>query len=332
METMRSWMCEELNGEQGLALSEAPVPVCGPGQILVRNHFTALNFPDALMIRGLYQMKVDPPFVPGSELAGEILALGEGVEGFSVGQRVLALTGVSACSEQVLVTPPMQQLHAIPDSMDFKDAAAFNMTYGTSMHALKQRGALQAGETLLVLGSAGGCGSAAVQIGKAMGATVIAGASSEEKCAAAKAMGADHAVNYREQDLRESINALTDNQGVDVVYDPVGDSLFDQAIRCVGWNGRYLVVGFAGGNIPTMRANYTILKSIAMIGVAYGMSAIKDPAMNNENFAQLFSWYQQGKVKPMVGKCYSVEQFPDAMAELYAGQAIGKTVIDFAAA
>lgn len=326
---MKSWVCHALTGEQSLSWDDAEPPACGPGQVLVKNCYTALNFPDALMIRGLYQFKAEPPFSPGSEMAGEVLAVGKGVTDLSVGQRVLALTGFGACSEQVLVSPPMQQIYAIPDEMGFAEAAAFNMVYGTSMHALKQRGQLQAGETLLVLGASGGCGSAAVQIGKAMGARVIAGASSAAKCEAARANGADEVINYREQDLREAVNALTDNAGVDVVYDPVGDKLFDQAIRCVGWNGRYLVIGFAGGEIPTMRANYTILKSIALVGVAYGMSAIKDPAMNNDNFATLFDWYTQGKVKPVVGKHYPVSELPAALAELYEGRAMGKTVIQF---
>ena len=326
---MRSWLCHAITGEQGLRLEEVDEPACGPGQVLIDNHCAALNFPDALMIRGLYQFKPDLPFVPGSELAGTVRAIGDGVEGFSVGQRVLALSGFGACSDIVAVAPPMQQLHAMPASMSFEEASGFAMTYGTSMHALVQRGQLQADETVLVLGAAGGCGSAAIQIAKALGARVIAAVSSEQKLQAAKQLGADDVVNYKTHDMRDTVKALTDGAGVDVVFDPVGDALFEQAVRCVGWNGRYLVVGFAGGEIPTLKANYTIIKSLSVIGVAFGMSAINDPAMNAANFAQLFSWYEQGLVKPLVSEVYELEQLPEALAALYAGEAIGKLVVRF---
>ena len=328
---MQAWVCTELNGEDGLVFQAQPEVQCGPGQVLVNTRCVALNFPDVLITRGKYQMKLDPPFVPGSELAGEVLAVGDGVEGLSVGQRVLALTGFGAFAEQVLVSPPMQQVMAIPQNMSYAEAASFNMVYGTAMHGLRQRGNLRAGETLLVLGAAGGCGSAAVQIGKAMGARVIAGASTDAKCELARQSGADEVVNYTTQDLRDTVMALTDGKGVDVLFDPVGDALFDSAKRCMGWNGRYLVIGFAGGEIPQLGINYTILKSIAVIGVAYGMSAINDPAMNAENFSQLFDWFERGLLKPAVGKTYPCEQLPDALREMGAGQTLGKTVVEFAA-
>ncbi len=326
---MRSWLCHATTGEDGLALAEVPEPDCQPGQVLIDNHCAALNFPDALMLRGLYQFKPELPFVPGSELAGTVRAVGDGVEGFHVGQRVLALPGFGACSDVVAVSPPMQQLHAMPDSMGFEEASGFAMTYGTAMHALVQRGQLHAGETVLVLGAAGGCGSAAIQIAKALGARVIAAVSTDAKQQAAEQLGADDVVNYKTQDLRDAVKALTDGASVDVVFDPVGDAMFEQAIRCVGWNGRYLVVGFAGGEIPVLKANYTIIKSLSVIGVAFGMSAINDPAMNAENFARLFDWYEQGLVKPLVSETYSIEQLPEAMAGLYAGNAIGKLVVRF---
>ena len=326
---MRAWICETLGEEDGLALKDTPAPDCGPGQVRVKNHFAALNFPDALMIRGLYQFKPDPPFIPGSEFAGVISAVGEGVDDVNVGQRVLALTGYGALCDEVLVTRPMQQLHVLPDSMDFEAAAAFNMTYGTALHGLRQRGNLQPGETLLVLGAAGGCGSAAVQLGKAMGARVIAGCSSEEKCAIASSLGADDVINYKKQDLRDTVKALTDGSGVDVVFDPVGEPLFSQAVRCLGWNGRMLVIGFAAGEIPSISVNYTIMKSISVIGVAYGASAIRNPAENAKSFELLFEWYQQGKIKPEISQRYSLIELPDAMRRLYAGDMVGKAVVDF---
>ena len=242
------------------------------------------------------------------------------------------MTGFGAFAEQVLVSPPMQQLMVIPASMNDVDAAAFNMVYGTALHGLEQRGRLAAGETLLVLGAAGGCGGAAVQVGKAMGARVIAGASTAEKCARARNSGADEVINYREEDLRERCLELTGGNGVDVVFDPVGDDLFRPALRSLGWNGRYLVVGFAGGEIPKFAVNYSILKSIAVVGVAYGMSAIRDPAMNAENFQRLFDWYEQGLLRPDIGRRYSCAELPDALREMQAGNVQGKSVVAFNAA
>lgn len=325
---MKAWVCRELTGEAGLHLEDSDIPECGSNQVRVRNNCSALNFPDALVTRGLYQMKLDPPFVPGSEFAGVITAVGSEMGHYRVGQRVMIMCGFGAFSEEVLVTPPMQQIHFIPDSMPFDDAAAFNMTYGTGMHALKQRGGLQASETLLVLGASGGCGSAAVELGLAMGARVIAAASSDEKCALAKRLGAHETVNYGSEPLRDRVMELTAGQGADVIFDPVGGAVYTEAKRCAGWNCRYLVVGFAGGTIPKAELNYTILKSMSFIGVAYGMSAIRDPAMNAGNFAQMFEWYRDGKLKPYIGKRYPFAQLQEACAELYQGKAVGKTVIE----
>ncbi len=326
---MKAWVCKELIGEKGLSLEEQDSPVCGPDQIKIRNHVAALNFPDVLITRGQYQLKLDPPFTPGSECGGVVLEVGSNIKGFKTGQRVMVMSGFGAFSQELVVSPPFQQVHLIPDAMSFEEAAAFNMTYGTGMHGLQQRGNLQAGETLLVLGSAGGCGSAAVEIGKAMGARVIAGASSDKKCAIAKELGADEIINYKTENLRDRVMEITDKQGVDVIFDPVGDALFDQAKRCAGWNCRYLVIGFAGGEIPTFAVNYSIIKSMSVVGVAYGMSAIKEPAMNQANFQQLFEWYQQGKLKPHIGKRYNLSQLPEALAEMHAGNTVGKTAVSF---
>ncbi|CAN5422096.1 NADPH:quinone oxidoreductase family protein [soil metagenome] len=325
---VRSWVATTLTGEDGLELQDSPAVVCGPGQVRIRNRALALNFPDCLITRGLYQLKVDPPFVPGSECAGDVLEVGADIRGIRVGDRVLSLCGVGAFTDEVVVTPPMQQVHVIPDEMSYAEAAAFAMTYGTGLHALRQRGRLEAGETVLVLGSAGGCGSAAVGIAAAMGARVIAGASSAEKCAVARAAGAHETIGYSTEPLRDRVMELTGGAGVDVVFDPVGDKLFDEAKRCIAWNGRYLVIGFAGGDIPTLGANYTILKSMSLVGVAFGMSAIKDPATNADNFHQLFQWYAEGRLRPHVGTVTTFDQLPQAAAELYAGRAVGKTVIE----
>jgi len=327
---VRSWVCNTLTGESGLSLETRARPACGAEQVRIRNHAAALNFPDTLITRGRYQLRLEPPFVPGSEFAGTITEVGAHVADFRVGQRVLALTGFDAFSEEVLVTPPGQQLHPIPADMPFTDAAGFNLTYGTAMHALTQRGRLDRGETLLVLGSAGGCGSAAVQVGAAMGARVIAAASTEPKCRVARTMGATHTINYGSEDLRARLLELTDGAGADVIFDPVGGSLFDEAKRCAAWNGRYLVIGFAGGDIPQLGINYTIVKSISVVGVAYGLSAIKDPAANTANFRQLFDWYSEGRIKPHVGSLYSLEALPEACTALRERRATGKTVITFA--
>ena len=323
-----SWVATTLTGEAGLELQETPSAECGPNQIRIRNRAVALNFPDCLIIRGLYQLRLEPPFVPGSECAGEVLEIGRDITGIRVGDRVLSLCGVGAFTEEAIVTPPMQQVHVIPDEMPYAEAAAFAMTQGTAIHALRQRARLEEGETVLVLGSAGGCGSAAVAIAAAMGARVIAGASTPEKCAVSREAGADQTIDYNAENLRDRVMELTGGTGVDVVFDPVGDKLFDEAKRCVAWNGRYLVIGFAGGDIPTLGANYTILKSMSLVGVAYGMSAIKDPATNDANFRQLFRWYGEGRLRPHLGQVTTFDRLPDACADLYAGRAIGKTVIE----
>lgn len=325
---MMAWVATSLDGEDGLRLRDLPSPVCGAAQVRIANHAAALNFPDVLITRGKYQLLLEPPFVPGTECAGVVTEVGSEVTTLAVGERVLTVAGFGAFAEEVVVTPSMQQVHRIPAAMPFTEAAGFAMVHGTALHALRQRGDLQAGETVLVLGSGGGCGGAAVAVAAAMGARVIAGASSVEKCAVATELGAHHVINYAAEDLRERVLDLTDRAGVDVVFDPVGGGLFDQARRCVGWDGRYLVIGFAAGDIPVMPANYTILKSMSMVGVAYGMSALKDPAMNDSNFGQLFEWYSHRQLPTHIGTVVGFADLKQACAELYAGRAIGKTVIE----
>jgi NADPH2:quinone reductase len=325
---VKAWVATSLDGEDGLQLQELPSPQCGSEQIRVANHAVALNFPDVLITRGKYQLRLEPPFVPGSESAGIITEVGDDVTEVAVGDRVLTVCGVGAFADEVVVAPSLQQVHIVPDDMPFTHAAGFGMVHGTALHGLRQRGALQPGESVLVLGSGGGCGSAAVGVAAAMGARVIAAASSPEKCSVATELGARQVINYATEDLRERVMDITNGAGVDVVFDPVGGALFDQGRRCVGWNGRYLVVGFAAGDIPVMPANYTILKSMALIGVAYGMSAIKDPAMNRANFDQLFAWYDAGQLRVHIGNVVTFGELRGACAQMYAGTAIGKTVIE----
>lgn len=254
-----------------------------------------------------------------------VSAVGEKVSHLKVGDRVMALTGWGSFAEQVAV--PGYNVLPIPASMDFNTAAAFSMTYGTSMHALKQRANLQPGETLLVLGASGGVGLAAVEIGKAMGARVIAAASSAEKFAVAKAAGADELINYSETSLKDEIKRLTDGQGADVIYDPVGGDLFDQAIRAIAWNGRLLVVGFASGRIPELPVNLALLKGAAVVGVFWGSFAQRQPQDNAANFQQLFSWFAEGKLKPLVSQVYPLSNAAQAINDLGQRKAVGKVVV-----
>lgn len=332
---MRAVVCTSLNGEDGLEARDdwpAPGPL-GPAQVRLAVHTASVNFPDVLIIRGLYQMRRDPPFVPGNEAGGVVTEVGVDVDGFAVGDRVLTLTGVNAFAEQLVVNPPMQQLHRIPDSMSFADAAAFNLTYGTAGHGLLERGELRRGETVLINGAAGGCGSAAIQIAKAVGARVIAVAGGAAKVDLARRLGADWAIDHTELDGERALSAavrdLTDGRGVDVVFDNVGGDVRD-LIRTLAWNGRFLVVGFAGGEVPTLPLNLTILKSISVVGVAYGASAIADPAANRALFARLFDWYEAGALRPHIGGRFPFDRAADAVRSLHDRTALGKVVIDVA--
>jgi len=288
-------------------------------------HAAGVNFPDTLIIEGKYQFKPPFPFSPGGEAAGVVAAVGEKVSHLKVGDRVMALTGWGSFAEQVAV--PAYNVMPIPSAMDFNSAAAFGMTYGTSMHALKQRANLQPGETLLVLGASGGVGLAAVEIGKALGARVIAAASSAEKLAVAKAAGADELIDYSASNLKEEIKRLTNGQGADVIYDPVGGDLFDQAIRSIAWNGRLLVVGFASGRIPELPVNLCLLKGATVLGVFWGAFAQRQPQDNAANFAQLFAWYAEGKIKPLVSQVFALAQAAEAINTLGKRRAVGKVVV-----
>ncbi|MFF7063322.1 zinc-binding dehydrogenase [Pseudomonas sp. NPDC008258] len=322
---MKAVLCKTLGPARNLVLEDVPSPLPKKNEILLDVQAAGVNFPDTLIIEGKYQFQPPLPFSPGGEAAGVVAAVGEKAGAFKVGDRVMALTGWGAFAEQVAV--PFYNVLPIPASMDFTTAAAFGMTYGTSMHALRQRGQLQAGETLLVLGASGGVGLAAVEIGKAMGARVIAAASSAEKLAVAKAAGADELIDYSQASLREEIKRLTGGQGVDVIYDPVGGELFEQAVRGLAWNGRLLVVGFASGAIPQLAANLVLLKGAAVLGVFWGAFAQRQPEDNAANFRQLFAWHAEGKLRPLVSQTYPLAEAGAAIEKLGQREAVGKLVV-----
>ena len=322
---MKAVLCKAFGPAETLVLEEIASPEAKKNEVLLEVHAAGVNFPDTLIIEGKYQFKPPFPFSPGGEAAGVVTAVGEKVSHLKVGDRVMALTGWGSFAEEVAV--PGYNVMPIPASMDFASAAAFGMTYGTSMHALKQRANLQPGETLLVLGASGGVGLAAVEIGKAMGAKVIAAASSAEKLEVAKAAGADELINYSESSLKDEVKRLTGGQGADVIYDPVGGDLFDAAIRSIAWNGRLLVVGFASGRIPELPVNLTLLKGAAVVGVFWGAFAQRQPPDNAANFQQLFAWHAAGKLKPLVSQTFPLAQAGEAINTLGQRKAVGKVVV-----
>ena len=323
---MKAVLCKAFGPAENLVVEEIDSPEIKKGEVLLEVHAAGVNFPDTLIIEGKYQFKPPFPFSPGGEAAGVVTAVGEKISHLKVGDRVMALTGWGSFAEQVAV--PGQNVLPIPAEMDFTTAAAFSMTYGTSMHALKQRANLQPGETLLVLGASGGVGLAAVEIGKAMGARVIAAASTSEKLEITRNVGADELINYSESSVRERLKELTGGQGVDVIYDPVGGQLFEEAFRSIAWNGRMLVVGFAaGGDIPSLPANLPLLKGAALIGVFWGAFAQRQPEDNAANFRQLFAWHAEGKLKPLVSQTFTLEQAAEAIDTLGQRKAVGKLVV-----
>ncbi|MCL5043592.1 MAG: NADPH:quinone oxidoreductase family protein [Gammaproteobacteria bacterium] len=322
---MKAVLCKAYGPASSLVLEETTDPVAKPNEVVLDIHAAGVNFPDTLIIEGKYQVKPPFPFSPGGEAAGVVASVGEKVKHLKPGDRVMGLTGFGSFAEKIAVDA--MRVLPMPDDMEFVTASGFSMTYGTSMHALKQRANLQPGETLLVLGASGGVGLAAVEIGKAMGARVIAAASSDEKLQVAKDAGADELVNYGDGELKEKVKALTNGKGADVIYDPVGGDLFDQSLRCINWNGRLLVVGFASGRIPEMPANLPLLKGAAVVGVFWGSFAAREPQNNLDNFKQLFAWFSEGKLKPLVSKTYNLDEYEDALAMLTSRQAVGKVVI-----
>ena len=324
---MKAVLCRELGSEDLLTVDDLEEPECGDHQVLIQVCAAGVNFPDVLMIRGLYQFKPDLPFTPGSEVAGDVIAVGAAVKNIHVGQRVCALTGLGAFAEKVAVDTSILMVSPIPPNMDYITASAFTMTYNTAYFGLKQRGQLCSGETLLVLGAAGGIGSAAVELGKAMGATVIAAASSDKKLALAKELGADHLINYSETNLKHAVKDITHGNGANVVYDPVGGDLFHQALAGLAWRGRYLVMGYASGEIPTLAVNRLLLKCASAVGVAWGEFSVREPGVNAENFKELLLLYERGKIKPRVSQVFPLEKTAEALGILSKRKAMGKVVV-----
>ena len=325
---MKAIVCTSYGPASALQLLDVPAPVPGPKQVLIEVQVASVNFPDTLIIQGKYQFKPTPPFSPGGELAGIIRAVGAEVSHLKSGDRVVALSIFGAFAEQVVVDAALViALSGSLSDAELEIAGSMTMTYGTSLHALKDRALAQAGETLLVLGAAGGVGLAAVEIGKLMGLRVIAAASTADKLAVAKAHGADELIDYSREDLRERLKAITAGRGVDIVYDPVGGAYSEPALRSVGWRGRYLVVGFAAGDIPQIPINLILLKGSAMLGVFWGEFVRREPDKNAANMAQLFSWLRSGKIHPLISARYALAEAPAALEALQARQVTGKVVV-----
>ena len=331
---MRALQCTELGGPDKLEINEVESPSAIPGNVVIDVKSGSINFPDVLMIQGLYQYQPPLPFTPGGESAGIISEIGEGVTKFKVGDKVFAMTGTGAFAEKILAHENSCTL--IPDSMDYDSAAALSMTYGTSLYALKQRAKIQPGETLLVLGASGGVGIAAIELGKAMGARVIAAASTQDKIDMCMAHGADEGFIYpsgnldREQQkqLSNKIKELTGGMGANVVYDPIGDSYAEPCLRATAWEGRYLVIGFAAGEIPKIPLNITLLKGCQIVGVFWGAWVGLFPDENKKNFDELFKLHAEGKINPEVSQRYALEDSAEAFSHLANRKAKGKVIIN----
>jgi NADPH2:quinone reductase len=325
---VKAILCRQYGPPDTLTLEDQPSPAPGPGEVVVRVHAASLNFPDLLIIQNKYQLKPPLPFAPGSELAGVVERVGEGVSGVAPGDRVMAVTGYGAFAEQVTVDAA--RLVPVPEGMDDATAAAFLLTYGTCDHALRDRARLAAGETLLVLGAAGGVGIAAIEVGKALGARVVACASSDDKLAACREHGADATIHSTREDLREALKRITGARGVDVVLDPVGGPQTELALRSTAWRGRLMVVGFAAGEIPKIPLNLALLKGCSIAGVFWGDFARREPGAFAESVAQLGRWYQEGKLRPHVSATFPLARAKDAFDLLASRKVIGKVVLTMA--
>lgn len=323
---MKAILCHAYGQPEDLVVEDLPSPNPGPEEVVVDLRCAALNFPDVLMIAGKYQTQPPFPFSPGGEFSGVISKVGSAVRGWQAGDEVFGGRGHGCFAEEIVI--PAKALRRKPASLSFAQAAGISTTYGTSYYALKQRANLQPGENLLVLGAAGGVGIAAVELGKAMGARVIAAASTEEKLAVARQAGADEVIDYSDGQLKDKVKALTDGRGADVIYDPVGGALFDQCMRCINWYGRVLIVGFVGGDIPRVPTNLILLKSCQVIGVFYGAFGQRDPTAAQQNFAEILGFSEAGKIDPLIGREFAFEEYAAALNCLNERQAIGKVVLN----
>lgn len=322
---MKAIQCQVHGLPESLLFVDVQVPSIDASEVLIQVKACGVNFPDVLIIQNKYQFKPALPFSPGGEVSGVIAAVGENVKHLKVGDRVIALCGWGGFAEYVAVKS--SRVFPMPDGLDFIHAAGTLYTYGTSYHALKDRAQLKDGETLLVLGAAGGVGLAAVELGKVMGATVIAAASKEDKLSICKEKGADYVINYSKEELRTRIKEITQDKGVDVVYDAVGGSLAESALRSIAWKGRYLVVGFTSGEIPSFPANLALLKGASIVGVFWGSFAEREPKQSVQNFAELVAWIKEGKINQHIHKIYSLQQAPQALQDLIDRKVIGKAVV-----
>lgn len=322
---MHAWLCETLDGVNALQWRELPTPEPKAGEVRIAVKAASLNFPDLLIVEGKYQFKPPLPFVPGSEYAGIVEAVGEGVKHLKPGQPVAAIAGTGGFGTHAIVEA--SRVLPLPPGFALTDGAAFAFTYGTSHHALVDRAQLKPGETVLVLGAAGGVGTAALQIAKAAGAKVIAAASTDEKCALCKELGADATLNYSTQDVRETLKALTGGKGPDVVYDPVGGALAEPVFRSIAWRGRYLVIGFAGGGIPALPWNLALLKGASVVGVFWGDFVKREPQASAAALMQLAGWYAEGKIKPVLDQQLPMSEIRAAYARMASRQVKGKLLL-----
>ncbi|HKB54990.1 MAG TPA: NADPH:quinone oxidoreductase family protein [Ramlibacter sp.] len=326
---MQGWLCENPVGVEALQWKELPTPQPKAGEVLVEIKAASLNFPDLLIVQNKYQHKPALPFVPGSEYAGVVAAVGEGVTKLKVGQSVACLSGTGGFATHTIA--PAALCLPLPPGFPHVDAAAFIMIYATAHHALVDRGQVKPGETVLVLGAAGGVGTSAIQVAKAIGARVIAAASTDDKCELCRAIGADATINYSRENLRDALKALAGEKGPDVVYDPIGGELAEPALRSIAWRGRYLIIGFASGTIPALPLNLPLLKGASLVGVFWGDFARREPAEFAKSIAQLGRWYAEGKLRPHVSRKLPLEQAPQAIELLASRQAKGKVVITMGA-
>jgi len=322
---MKAVLCKEWGPPESLVLEDIPAREPGPGQVRIKVRAASVNFPDVLIIQNKYQFKPERPFSPGSEAAGDVISVGAGVTHVKPGDRVLASTGHGSFAEEVIAVG--EKVVALPAGLGYDVASAFMLTYGTSWHALTDRAALKAGETVLVLGAAGGVGISAIEIAKALGARVIAAASTEEKLAVCREHGADATINYETEDLREAIKRLTDGKGPDVIYDPVGGKYAEPAFRSIGWRGRYLVVGFANGQIPALPLNLMLLKGASVVGVFWGDYTRREPHANQEDVRRMMALLAEGKLRPHISATYRLDQVPQALLDMAARKVTGKVLI-----
>jgi NADPH2:quinone reductase len=322
---MRAWICENPVGVEALQWKEIPTPQPKAGEVLIEIKAASLNFPDLLIVQNKYQTKPPVPFVPGSEYAGVIAAVGDGVTQLKVGQNVACLSGTGGFATHTVA--PAALCMPLPPGFPHVDAAAFIMIYATAYHALVDRAQLKAGETVLVLGAAGGVGTSAIQVARTMGARVIAAASSDEKCELCKSIGADATINYSRENLRDAIKALTDGKGLDVIYDPVGGDLAEPALRSIAWRGRYLIIGFASGAIPALPLNLPLLKGASLVGVFWGSFAKHEPKANAAMLMELARWYVEGKIKPVIDRTMPMAELPAAFAHMGSRSVKGKLVM-----